>query len=239
MSNVITFENFSNKAEIKHAISTKAFGSMKTSELKIDRNNLSKFCKEVGMNGPIVCMDQVHSGTVAVVKNSDETLIPNTDGMITNQKNLPLSVITADCLPILLYDPRQHAVGVAHAGYKGLLRDIIHATIAAMKKEFGTQPSDLLIGIGPGIEEPCYEVGEEVIDMFRAKGFDEASKVWSTQKEKTYLSIRKIALQLLLQEGIRKENIEVSTLCTKCDDKLYSYRGGDKTGRFASVISLI
>jgi YfiH family protein len=239
MSNVITFEKFSSKEKIKHAISTKAFGSMKTHELKIDRTHLSKFCEAVGMNGPIVCMEQVHSGTVAVIKNPDETLIPKTDGMVTNQKNLTLSVITADCLPILLYDHRQHVIGVAHAGYKGLLRDIIHETIAAMKKEFGTQPNDLLVGIGPGIEERCYEVGEEVIDQFRAKGFNEANKVWSRQKGKTYLSIRKVALQYLLQEGILKENIEVSTLCTKCSDKLYSYRGGDKTGRFASVICLI
>ena len=240
MSDIITFEIFKNIPALIQGISTKAFGSMKDKDLQIDSNNVVRFGKAIGITGPIVCMNQIHSGNVSVITSTDKTLISQTDGMVTNQKHVALAVLTADCLPIFFYDPKNHAIGVAHAGYKGLLNGIIEATITAMKKQFGTNPHDVLVGMGPGIEEKCYEVGDEVIAMFEDKGYDKGIKIWSEQKGKKYLSIRKAALHNLLKEGILKEHIEVSTLCTKCSkDKLYSYRGGDKTGRFAAIFSLI
>jgi copper oxidase (laccase) domain-containing protein len=136
--------------------------------------------------------------------------------LITDKKNVPLAVVTADCLPVLLFDPVKKVVGVLHAGRKGLLEGVISNTVQMFEKEFGSEPKDILVGIGPGIEKKCYEVEGEMVD------------------------IRHQAHFFLRAEGILKEHIEDLDFCTKCNmDRFYSYRGGDDTQRFASVISLV
>ena len=157
--------------------------------------------------------------------------------MLTRTKQIPLAVLTADCLPILLYDPKKEVIGIVHAGYKGLLNQIIGNTVQRFISDFESNPADIIVGIGPGIETMCYEVGDEVIEKFE-KTFPSFENIFVEQTGKKYLDLRGIAHQCLMQEGIPKEQIENIDVCTKCSEDFYSYRGGDVNGRFASIICL-
>lgn len=210
------FKKFKDQLRVAYGISTRQFGSMKNEDNSINRKNLIKFLKKINLSIDAVCMGQVHGGEVVSVKDSNKNLIKNMDGMITNVQNLPLVVVTADCLPIIFFDPNKNVIGIAHGGRKGLQSGIIHNTVLKLKSEFGCETQDLFVGIGPGIEKKCYEVDGELID------------------------IRKSAMEFLIEEGILEANIESIDTCTRCNrDDFYSYRGDDNTDRFATVISLI
>jgi YfiH family protein len=232
------FHSFLPYKNILQGISSQAFGSMKKDLLLVDREKFAFFAKSVGIIGDIVCMRQIHSGTVRVVDDTSELRFPRTDGLVTNKKGLPLAVLTADCLPLMFYDPKKKVVAVAHAGYKGLLNQIIENTIERMVSEFASDPKDILVGIGPSIEMKCYEVGEELIEEF-IKTFPTFKDMFENINDKYYLNLRSVALQCLRKEGILKENIEVMDICTKCDKNFYSYRRGDTFERFVSLISLV
>ncbi|HSX09801.1 MAG TPA: peptidoglycan editing factor PgeF [Candidatus Saccharimonadales bacterium] len=233
------FKKFLTYSHIAHGISTNAYGSMKhVDDGQIDRVALSKFAHTVGSSDDVVVMQQIHSGNVSIVTHTQQKRISETDGLITNQKNIPLAVLTADCLPIMFYDPVKKIVGIAHAGYRGLLLHIIEHMIDKFTKEFGSDPDDIQVGIGPCIETMCYEVGKEVIDKF-TKAFPKYKNMYITKEGKFYLDLKQIALQSLNKKGILDVHIEIMDICTKCDEQFYSYRGGDGDKRFASLISLV
>lgn len=232
------FHSFLTYPQIIHGISTKAFGSIKNKNLYIDRERLLTFAKSLGITDPIVCMQQVHSGNVAHVRNAETLRILETDSMVTSTKQCPLAVVTADCLPILFYEPKKEVIGIAHAGYKGLLCGIIKNTVKRFVADFGSNPADIIVGIGPGIEAHCYEVGKEVIDQFE-KTFPLFNHMFEKKRKSYFLDLRSIAQQCLIKEGILKKQIEVMDVCTKCNENFYSYRDGDANGRFASVISFV
>jgi len=233
------FKSFFNCSGITHGISTASFGSMKQLDmLKVDRNALSKFTLSAGVSDQIVYMKQIHSGNVSVVKSADLVKISDTDGLLTGKRHIPLGVLTADCLPILLYDPKRKAIGIAHAGYKGLLHHIIENMISRFIIDFESDPKDILIGIGPSIEISCYEVDKSLIEEFQ-KTFPTSKKMFIKKNSRYYLDLRMIARQCLLKQRILEEHIEIMDVCTKCDQNFYSYRRGDGERRFVSIISLI
>ena len=232
------FHNFLKYKNVLHGVSSKAFGSMKNQDTqKIDREALAKFAQSVGITGDIVCMGQVHSGKVEIVQNTSEVRFLEKDGLITNKKHVPLAVLTADCLPVLLYDPKKEVIAAAHAGYRGLLNHILENTIKHFVTDFKSDSKDILVGIGPAIETMCYEVGEDRIDEFK-NVFPSFHNMYKEKDAKFYLDLIAIARQCLAKEGILEENIEAMNICTKCDPNFYSYRGGD-AGRLMSVISLV
>ena len=183
------------------------------------------------------------------------------DASITNTPNLLLGIQTADCVPILLLDPKKRAVAAVHAGWRGTLRRIVEKTIGRMKMEFKTDPSDLLAAIGPAIGGCCYEVGTEVAAAFHSQfanapeWFDELRTgdepnplQWLNQfppghqppPKNVRLDLRKANRAQLQAAGLRSQNIFVSDLCTACHpDLLFSYRKqGSESGRMMSVIGI-
>jgi polyphenol oxidase len=238
MSDILRFTSLASHPTVAHGVSTKVYDTMKKEDGTIHHANVLKFAKSAGITGVVVCMDQVHSGNVTVVENERELVIPKTDGMVTKNKNIALGVVTADCLPILMYDPVHEAIGVAHAGSKGLLKNIIGNTIKAFVKNFDTNPADLVVAVGPSIEQKCYTVGQDLIRLYKT-AFAHYNSVYIEGNGTFFLDIRSVAVQDLRHEGVLKENISVSPTCTKCSpDKFYSYRAGDTMGRFISLISL-
>ncbi len=210
------FKTFSSNKNIKHGISTRHFGSMKNIDGSINRDNLKSFLIGQNINSDAVCMGQVHSGNIEIVTSADNMLIDNTDGLITNKKDIPLCVVTADCLPILFYDINKKVIGVAHGGRKGLALGVIKNIISKFVNQFDCNPRDIIVGIGPGIEEKCYEVDGK------------------------HMNIRKKAQDQLLAGGIKPEHIENINICTKCSkDDFFSFRRGDKNDRFVSAITLV
>ncbi|MDR2599776.1 MAG: peptidoglycan editing factor PgeF [Oscillospiraceae bacterium] len=163
------------------------------------------------------------------------------DALVTNIKGLLLSVRTADCVPVLLYDSKNQTIAAIHAGWRGTLTGIIQKTIKCMTKEYNTNPKDIKVAIGPAIGLCCFEVGFEVQESFVKEYGEDINKYFTTQPEsKPFCDIKSMSKAFLIETGVLEENIEVSDLCTKCNpDLFFSYRfSGGKCGLMSSFIGL-
>lgn len=182
---------------------------------------------------------QVHSTRIVRVENSTqkETLL-ETDALISNEKGLCIAVMSADCVPILLYDAKNKAVGAVHAGWRGTVAKILERTLQAMQLNFGTRGEDLLAGIGPSVSQESYEVGGEVIEAV-AQAFGVENDLLLPQPgNKAKLDLWKANSRQLLDFGVAPARIEVANLCTvKNNQHFFSARKGD-SGRFAAGIML-
>lgn len=194
-----------------------------------------------------VLASQVHDNKVAVVKDEDRgkgafersTYLCDIDAMVTNRKGICLVSQAADCVPILFYDPIKNAIGAAHAGWKGTVAKIPSELVKTMVAEFGSNPSDIIVGIGPSIGNCCYEVGHEVVEMVE-KAFPSATDliVVNPKFSKPVFDLWQANKLSLFEAGIIPENIEIASLCTKCHNNFFfSARAGDK-GRFGAFIML-
>lgn len=184
----------------------------------------------------LIHMHQIHSDKITLI---DETFTfdtpPECDALITNRPNIPLMVMSADCTPILLYDPVHKAIGVVHAGRAGALNEILPKTILAMGLEFNTTPSDVNVVLGPSISGCCYEINSTIAEETEAKGYPEALRY---ENGKVFLDVNTILRMQLNRIGIEK--VEVIEECTACHhDRYFSYRADQQhTGRIAGVIIL-
>ncbi len=186
----------------------------------------------------LVRMDQVHGNKIKVIRNdSDLQDIPQCDALITNMRQTPIMVMVADCIPILIYDPHKKAIAAVHAGRAGIFLEIVPKCIKRLEKEYNCKPDDMLIAVGPAIHECCYEVGEDVVSEISEKQYGYALK----QRDNTYyLDLLAILKAQLKSHGIRETNIDISPLCTSCNNELfYSYRAEkNQCGRFSGLIML-
>jgi hypothetical protein len=188
----------------------------------------------------LVCARQVHSDEVACICEEDrgkgalsyDSAIADTDALITNGKNLPLAIFTADCLSVFLYDEKTPSIGLVHAGWRSTKENITAKTVRLMRQRFNTAPEYLYAGFGPAIRDCCYEVGKEF-----QKFFTYGLKI---QDNRFYLDLAGINKKQLLDSGVPQANISDSHACTSCqNDKLFSFRKeGDSCGRMMSVIML-
>jgi YfiH family protein len=208
----------------------------------------------------LVSLKQFHSDVVCGFSSAPKE--PSSgDAAISNAPDLLLGIQTADCVPVLLLDPKKRAVAAVHAGWRGTLQRIVEKTIGRMKMEFKSNPGDLLAAIGPAIGGCCYEVGTEVAAAFHSQftnapdWFDELRTgdepnplQWLNQfppghqppPKNVRLDLRKANRAQLLLAGLNSQNIFVSKLCTACrPDLLFSYRKqGRESGRMMSVIGI-
>jgi hypothetical protein len=164
--------------------------------------------------------------------------------MISQRTGVLLGVQTADCLPILIYDPERRATAAIHAGWRGTLKGIVPRALDQMKERFGTEASDCYVAIGPAIQQCCYEVGRDVTDPFY-KTFSFAAEVMrpGPLPDKFYLNLAQTTLRLLEAAGVNRSNIFISEDCTACrNDLFFSYRREKETGygvgRLLAVIGL-
>ena len=202
----------------------------------IDENvkaNRRLFFNELNIKeAQITFQKQIHSSNIFYVSNPG--LIEGCDAIYTDRKKNILAVSTADCIPVFLYSPEKKVIAGIHAGWKGTHSKIVIKTIERLKSEFAVECKSLMAFIGPGICREHYEVGFEVAELF-----DEEVKIKYGNKFK--LDLKKENLNQLISSGINNANIEVSGLCTYCEEKLFhSYRrDGDKAGRMLGIIGMI
>jgi YfiH family protein len=263
----------------------------KDTKAAVERNRTA-FLKAVGAPAwPLATVRQIHSDLVWPVVASNAVLpvladeleaapatgsrrssarpgeaLPAGDGLITDTPGLLLAVRTADCLPLLIVDPKKRAVGAFHAGWRGTLKRIAEKGVGEMRRWFGSKPEDLRAAIGPCIHSCCFEVGEEVREQFQSQ-FDYADALFTELKETDPIHERypllflvgrapghiepflpvKIKLDLveanrrqLLAAGLRPRHITAQSLCTACStDKLFSHRAEKGvTGRMMAVIGI-
>jgi YfiH family protein len=184
---------------------------------------------------------QVHGRQVVFVdrpRRPDEAH-HQADILLTDQPGVSLFMRFADCVPIMLYDPRRSVVGLVHAGWRGTVKRVVVAAIQAMQNRYHCQPVDILAGIGPSIGGHHYPVGEEVIQQVQNAFGERAATFLTHQNGQANLDLW-LANRMILEEcGVEK--IEVSGLCTACNlEDWYSHRGErGKTGRFGALIALI
>ena len=180
----------------------------------------------------IVCAKQTHTTNIRRVTKVDagkgvtkEPDYEEIDGLITNEPELILCTSFADCVPLYFVDPKKQAIGLAHSGWRGTVNRMGARMIEEMKRQFGSNPGDLLVAVGPSICAGCYEVGEEVIAEFAAAFREEHHPALFYKKEngKYQLDLWK-ATEIIFQEaGVRKEHLAVTDICTCCNPKLLFY----------------
>lgn len=180
---------------------------------------------------------QIHSSQVIIIDRPSDGEF-NGDAMITNQPGINLLMRFADCVPIIFFDPRVQAVGIAHAGWKGTVKQVAKHTILKMNQEFGTKPEDLIAGIGPSIGPDHYEVGEDVISEVKETFPEHWTELLVSSSSGVKFDLWKANQLLILGAGVKK--IEISEICTACNtSEWFSHRAeSGKTGRFAAIVGL-
>ena len=247
------------------------------------RGNREKFFRAIGAGKMrVVALRQIHSDVVHVVvhaidsgnESADDTDSPGTQlpdsapqggALITREPGVMLVVQTADCVPILLADPKRRAIAAIHSGWRGTVRRIAAKALGHMQMEFGTKPEDVIAALGPGIGQSCYEVGTEVAGEFQAQfpnarewfegPFDQLADSdndpnwlpWLTMKPpghqppspRVQLDLIAANRAILEEAGIQARNITSSDLCTACrSDLFFSFRKERTTGRMMAVIGI-
>lgn len=202
-------------------------------------NDLSKVFNISEEN--IYRVKQVHGKDVIIIKDEENISISikEKDGLITNKKGISLCTYHADCVPIYFYDKVNKTIGLAHAGWKGTLNNIVEIMIQNMVAHFNCNLKDVSVAIGPSIGICCYEIGCDVEMLFREK-YQNNLDVIKKMNGKIYLDLWKVNKINLLNLGINENNIFTSELCTSCNiDSLYSYRKEKKTkNRMIAAIML-
>jgi polyphenol oxidase len=251
------------------------FTDWDTSERVLD--NREKFFRAIGANKMrVVTLRQIHSDIVHLIGHSVDSAnespastvsvaAPQGDALITREPGVLLVVQTADCIPILLADPKHRAIAAIHSGWRGTVRRIAAKALGRMQMEFGTNPKDVIAALGPGIGQSCYEVGSEVAAEFQAQfpnarewfegPFDQLADSdndpnwlpWLTMKPpghappspRAHLDLIAANRAILEEADIPPRNISSSGLCTAChSDLFFSFRKERATGRMIAAIGI-
>ncbi|MCK9373520.1 MAG: peptidoglycan editing factor PgeF [Sulfuricurvum sp.] len=186
----------------------------------------------------LIHMRQIHSDRIVLIDeriNFDTP--PECDALITNRPYTPLMVMSADCTPILVYDPVQRVIGAIHAGRAGALNAILPKTIERMGETFGSKIEDIRISMGPSIHGCCYEINGQIGAEVKEKGYSEALR---KEGERLFLDVNTVLRQQLDALNLPQEHLEVIAACPACkSDTYFSYRADRQhTGRIAGVIFL-
>lgn len=213
----------------------------------------------------LVTLRQIHSDLIhriSEVPTNNASLAG--DGMVTDVPGILLGILTADCLPVIVIDPKRQAIGVFHAGWRGTAKRIVEKGVGEMHRWFGSQPRDLKAAIGPGIRRCCYEVGPEVMSAFEAQ-FAYGRELFRETKDrneihekypllfltsrapghsdlpkKIFLDLAEANRRQLIAAGLQPKNITDIGLCTRCRQDLFFSHRGEKgiTGRMMAAIGI-
>ena len=214
---------------------------------------------------PLVTLRQIHSDLIHRITEIHAANVPVAgDGMITDAPGLILGVLTADCLPVILADPKHRAVGVFHAGWRGTAKRVVEKGVGEMHRWFGSDPHVLKAAIGPGIRGCCYEVGPEIRSAFDAQ-FAYGRELFRETKErneihekypllfltsrapghselpkKIFLDLAEANRRQLIAAGLQPKNISDLGLCTLCRQDLFFSHRGQKgiTGRMMAAVGI-
>ena len=212
--------------------------------------NFRRFCAGIGIDpASLVSTQQTHTTRVIRVTEKDRgngitkpQAYTDVDGLVTNVPGLPLITYHADCVPLFFVDPARKAIGLAHSGWKGTAGRIGEETVKVMGREFGSRPEDMVAAVGPSICRKCYEVSEDVYAAFADRFSPEDMKAVFDRKEngKYQLDLWEANRRVLMEAGIRPENISVTGFCTHCHpDLLWSHRAlGNARGSLAAFLCL-
>jgi len=279
---ILEADSLSRVPWLKHGFSTRVGGCSKIyggnalnlgftkpdSRAAVERNRVA-FLRQLGATDgkklwPLVTLRQIHSDLIHCVSKPPAAPLTG-DGLITDTPRLLLGIQAADCLPVILVDTRNRAVGVFHAGWRGTLKRIVEKGLGQMCRQFATRARDIQVAIGPGIRSCCYEVGPEVREKFESQ-FPYAADLFHEVKEsdpvrekypllfmsarppghselpkKIFLDLAEANRRQLIAAGVSAKTICISPLCTACHtDLLFSHRAEKgNTGRMLGVAGIL
>ncbi len=256
----ITFPKFEKTGLVNHLFSTRLGGVSqgKYSSMNLSFNNgddresvLENYrrlckCADIDINR-LVLSRQTHTNNLKIVTNEHcgtgifKDSFSDIDGLITNERGVALVTQYADCTPLAFLDPVKRVVATSHAGWRGTVKEIGKKTVERMVNEFGSDPTDIIVGIGPCIANCCYEVDDPVYKALSSLTYLDLSKIFTLKENGRYmLNLVEANKQILINAGIKEENIDLSDLCTCCNaSTFHSHRASHgERGNLALIISL-
>jgi YfiH family protein len=243
---IITFDLFKSHPQLtcvfstrRGGISTKEYESLNLGLRTGDREdfvlkNRQRFFSEIHVNqSQIAFSDQVHSSRIAYVSHPGVYL--RSDALITDKSNIFLVIQTADCFPIFIYDTQNKIIAAVHAGWRGVLNNIIEKTIDMIIGRFTADPADFMAAMGPGLQKECFEIRRDL--------FAVVDKIYLTDHadpEIKYFDLEQMIYDKMIKCGFKSDNIFKSGICTKCDSaNFYSYRRDkERSGRMFGLIGI-
>lgn len=189
----------------------------------------------------MVLSHQTHTTNVRVVTEADagkgvvrKREYQDVDGLVTNVPGITLVTFYADCVPLYILDPVHQAIGLSHSGWRGTVNRMGKETLRVMKREYGTEPSDVIVCIGPSICQDCFEVGKEVADCF------DSDLSYQKENGKYQLDLWSANQRIFLEAGVLESQIHITDICTKCNSELlFSHRkDGENRGNMAAFLAL-
>lgn len=252
----LIFNNLKETGIVKQAFTTRlggvSTGDCASMNISIKRGdtkenvyeNIRRLSKAVGVReDSLVFSSQTHTtNVVRVTTDNKNERFEDVDGMITNVPGITLVTFYADCVPLYFVDLVNRAIGLSHSGWRGTVNKMGKVTVEAMKEAFGSNPKDILVGIGPSICQDCYEVSEDVIEqVIKAfPDYKEDDLYYKKENGKYQLNLWR-ANQLVLEEaGILTSHISTTNLCTCCNSEfLFSHRASKgKRGNLSALLAL-
>lgn len=246
------FQGLSAFPELNHFVSSgvKSIGFAEGTDPEMIRQNRLSLAKAAGFKADrLVTAHQIHSARVSVVTANEagrggldkESRLPDADALVTADTGLCLMVLSADCVPVLMYDAVKQVIAAVHAGWRGTAAGIVAETVKVMEEKFGCRAENIRAGIGPSIGKCCFEVDEGVAEVFFHLFPDTEGVVFPGKRPgKFQVDLWEANRKELLDMGLKTGHIEVAGLCTVCHpDRFFSYRReGETAGRFGAGIVL-
>lgn len=246
---------FSGEAGIAHGFTARTGGvsqppytSLNLSFTHDDRDkvleNYHRLACAAGFPEGSMVMDNYEHGTTVFIVGKEEvgkghTLppLPPCDGLVTAEPGVTLITGHADCMAFFFYDPVKQIIGLCHAGWRGALGRIGSQVVKKMCT-LGSDPKDILAGVGPSICPKCFEVGEDVAQMFE-QAFPNCPLRGVNEKGNPTIDLWQVALCQFMESGVLPEHVSLMGVCTRETDRLYSYRREGRTGGMAAYLRLL
>lgn len=189
----------------------------------------------------VVIPEQIHSVNIAVFESKEPNEVENitdTDGVITKENNIVLTVRTGDCVPIIYCDKKTGVIGISHQGWRGSLKKMVQKMVYKME-DIGCEKNDISVAIGPSIGVCCYDVDDDRYYSFMSELDGYSKKIFFSYNGKRHLNTPLLDYLLLLESGIPKEHIDFFPFCTKCDtERFFSFRRDEKKN-YGEMVSFI
>ena len=201
-------------------------------------DGLSDFAEEFGIvEDNLVCLEQIHGNKIIQIKDSFEHFKIKQgvekkcvgDALMTRIPNVFLGIKTADCLPVVCYDKRKKILGIAHAGWRGTYKKISQKLLQNFISDYKSEPDDVMVIIGPGIRQCCYEVGIDLASKFK--------RSITVKNKKYYFDLAGENAAQLKKMGIKEKNILDLNICTCCrSNEFYSFRESQASARMLNLV---
>ena len=257
---MLRFQNITRCSKLIHSITTRRFESDNNFNLAdyagINRENAitnrRRLCKYLNLNfDRLTIAQQTHNNNAAIVteknlgtgKYPTKDAIKDTDALITELKDTPLMMFSADCPLVIIYDKENHILSLMHCSWRSIVKGLIENTLKTMADEFDAKPKSLICGISPSAGKCCYQVNDDFVDTILSLRSELKKFLLQPNQNQpnTQLTfdLRGAIKHLLAENGVIREHIETIDICTICNCNFFSYRReGKQAGRFALIASL-